>query len=132
MQEGAQVQHFNGSVPKWDVWAGEYDVLGWQSVKMVLPQEARKQACYLKITARRILFSTESALKAGARTTAFGALGNMLMEEKGKPWVGIPLQAVQSYALTGKKEVRVQADQVYVFTSSKAADICNALQKLLP
>lgn len=130
-QDGTQVEHLDGTLSKWDVWTGEYDVFGWRDVKMLAPEEGKKQACYLKITARRILFSTESLLKARARTTAFGALGNMLVEEKGKPWVSIPLPAVRSYALTGKKEMRIQADQDYVFTTSKAKDIHEALQKLI-
>lgn len=128
---GTQVEHLDGTMTKWDVWTGEYDVFGWRDVKMIAPEEAKKQACYLKITARRILFSTESLLKARARTTAFGALGNMLVEEKGKPWVSIPLPAVRSCVLTGKKEMRIQADQDYVFTTSKAKDIYEALQKLI-
>lgn len=130
-QDGTQVEHLDGTLSKWDTWAGEYEVFSWRDVKMTAPEEGKKQACYLKITARRILFSTESLLKARARTTAFGALGNMLVEEKGKPWVSIPLPAVRSYALTGKKEMRIQADQDYVFTTSKAKDIHEALQKLI-
>lgn len=130
-QDGTQVEHLDGTLSKWDTWAGEYEVFGWRDVKMTAPEEGKKQACYLKITARRILFSSESLLKARARTTAFGALGNMLVEEKGKPWVSIPLPAVRSYALTGKKEMRIQADQDYVFTTSKAKDIHEALQKLI-
>lgn len=126
------VRYMDESVKKWQTLDGEGEMVSWQSIVMSSPEEAKKLACYMKITTKRILISTESRLKAGARTTAFGAIGNLVVEEKGKPWVWIPLHVVRSYEILGKKEMRIEADRIYTFHASKAQDIYAALQQLIP
>lgn len=126
------VKYMDESIKKWETLDGEYDVSSWQSIVMSSPEEAKKLACYMKITTQRVLISAESRLKAGARTTAFGAIGNLVVEEKGKPWVWIPLNAVRSYEILGKKEMQIEAERMYTFHASKAQDIYAALQQLIP
>ena len=126
------VKYMDESTKKWETLDGEYDVSSWQNITMSSPEEAKKLACYMKVTTERVLISTESRLKAGARTTAFGAIGNLVVEEKGTPWVWIPLNAVRSYEILGKKEMQIEADRMYVFHVSKVQNIYDALQQLIP
>lgn len=126
------VKYMDDSVKKWSELAGEGDVSSWRRVEMSSPEEAKKLACYIKVTTKRILISTESMIKAGVRTTAFGAIGNLVVEEKGNPWVWIPLNAVKGYRMLDKKEIQIEADRMYTFRCSKSQDIYDALQSMIP
>lgn len=126
------VNYMDESVKKWTTLPGEGDVFGWRDIKMTSPEEAKKLAVYIKITTKRILLSSESLMKARTRTAAFGAIGNLVVEEKGTPWVWIPLNAVRSYQMLDKKVMQIEAERLYTFQSPKAKDIYDALQKLIP
>lgn len=126
------VRYMDESVKKWADLAGEGEMFSWRDIKMTSPEEAKKLACYIKITTQRILISSESLMKARARTTAFGAIGNLVVEEKGTPWIWIPLNAVRCYRMLDKKEMLIEADRIYTFHSSKAKDIYATLQQLIP
>ena len=126
------VQIMDGSISKWVVFPGEQDIFSWKQIKMSAPEEGSKMACYLKLTNRRILISSESLAKSGARLAAFGALGNMVMEEKGKPWIAMPLGAIDYYKRMNKDEMVIQADRRSVFKLSKVDELYAALRSVLP
>lgn len=126
------VQIMDGSLSKWVVFDGEQDVFSWKQIRMSAPEEGSKKACYLKLTNRRILISSESAAKAGVRVSAFGVLGSLIVEEKGKPWIAMPLGAVDYFKRMNKNEMVIQADRKYVFKLSQADELYTALKSLMP
>ena len=126
------VQFMDGSISKWVVFQGEQDIFSWKQIKMSSPEEGSRMACYLKLTNRRILISSESTAKAGVRMGAFGALGSMMVEEKGKPWIAMPLGAIDYFKRMDKDEMVIQADRRYVFKLSKADELYIALKSVMP
>lgn len=122
----------DGSISKWVVFKGEQDVFSWKQIKVSAPEEGSRMACYLKLTNRRILISSESAAKAGVRIGAFGALGSLMVEEKGKPWIAMPLGAVDYFKRINKNEMIIQADRKYVFKLSQAEELYTALKAVMP
>lgn len=52
--------------------------------------------------------------------------------EKGKPWVMILLECVTAFFFYNNKEIRIRANELFVFRSSKAKEIYAALQQILP
>lgn len=123
--------YMGDAVKKWDMLAGESEILGWKEVNISEPE--KKPFAHMKITNLRILISVEGRFQRGMRT------GNGLLVyavtagmEKGKPWIMIPLECILSYQLCDKKELQIKADKIYRFRSSKAKDIYAALQQILP
>lgn len=133
--------YMGDAVKKWDMLAGEGEVLGWKEVKAVEPEQ--KSFAHVKITTKRILISVENRMQRGLRNSGgllvYAATSGM---EKGKPWIMIPLECIVNYRLSGDKEIRIEADKTYVFHSHNAAyalngpkaikEIYSALQQVLP
>lgn len=123
--------YMGDAVKKWEMIPGEGEVLGWKEVNISEPE--KKQFADMKITTKRILISVESRMQRGMRNggglLVYAATAGM---EKGKPWVMIPLECIRAYKYRDKKEIQIEADKTYIFSSSKAKDIYAALQQLLP
>lgn len=116
---------------KWDMLAGEGDILGWKEINISQPE--KKPFADIKITTKRILISVEGRMQRGLRNSggllAYVATSGM---EKGKPWVMIPLECVTAFSFYNNKEIRIRANELFVFRSSKAKEIYAALQQILP
>lgn len=116
---------------KWDTIAGEGEILGWKEVNISQPE--KKPFANIKITTKRILISVEGRMQRGLRNSGglllYAATSGM---EKGKPWIMIPLECVTAFTLNGNKEIRIRADELFIFRSLKAKEIYAALQQILP
>lgn len=129
------------AVKKWDMLAGEGEILGWKEVKAVEPEQ--KSFAHVKITTKRILISVENRMQRGLRNSGgllvYAATSGM---EKGKPWIMIPLECIVNYRLSNDKEIRIEADKTYIFHAHGKAyslngpkavkEIYSALQQVLP
>lgn len=133
--------YMGDAVKKWDMLAGEGEILGWKEVKAVEPEQ--KSFAHVKVTTKRILISVENRMQRGLRNSGgllvYAATSGM---EKGKPWIMIPLECIVNYKLSGDKEIRIEADKTYVFHAHGKAyslngpkavkEIYSALQQVLP
>lgn len=125
------IAYMDDNMKKWDTLAGEGEILGWKEVNISQPEN--KPFADIKITTKRILISVEGRLQRGLRNSGgllvYAATSGM---EKGKPWIMIPLECVTAFSFNGNKEIRIRADELFIFRSSKAKEIYAALQQILP
>ena len=133
--------YMGDAVKKWDMLAGEGEILGWKEVKAVEPEQ--KSFAHVKVTTKRILISVENRMQRGLRNSGgllvYAATSGM---ENGKPWIMIPLECIVNYRLSDDKEIRIEADKTYVFHAHGKAyslngpkavkEIYSALQQVLP
>jgi len=124
------VAYADDSMKKWDTLAGEGEILGWKEINISQPE--KKPFADIKITTKRILISVEGRMQRGLRNSGgllvYAATAGM---EKGKPWAMIPLECITAFSLYNK-EIRIRADELFIFRSSKAKEIYVALQQVLP
>lgn len=129
------------AVKKWDMLAGENDVLDWKETSLLLPEKL--PFAHIKVTTQRILISSESRLSRGARNSSLLAYAATSGNEHGKPWAMIPLECVRSFRQSGKTEITIEADKTFKFhvfgsslTFGKAktytSDIYEALRRAMP
>lgn len=124
------VVYVDDNMKKWDTLAGESEILGWKEINISQPE--KKPFADIKITTKRILISVEGRMQRGLRNSGgllvYAATSGM---EKGKPWIMIPLECVTAFFLCDK-EIRIRADELFIFRSSKAKEIYAALHQVLP
>lgn len=130
----AQVWYADASTKEWVLLPGEETKRNCHEIVLLQPNGG-KFAYYMEVTNRRILFSRENSKAKGVTLAARmggGLVGSMIAEgiksatgTGPKPWLEIPLTAVQNCGFQNKKEFFIEAGQTYVLKNK-------SYEKLLP
>lgn len=101
----------------------------------LIRKKEKEYDCYASQRQSAIDAKNKAALRLGGfGIVAVGVFSMQQLQEwkKGKPWIMIPLECVTAFTLNGNKEIRIRADELFIFRSLKAKEIYAALQQILP
>lgn len=131
----AQVVYADEAMKKWEKLPGETTMRGQHEIEILQPEMERKCVFHMEVTNQRILLLKESSGSRNAGMAARiggGLVGSLIAEgvkaatgAGPKPYLAIPLTAVQMCGLQSKKEFVIVADRTYVLKN-------HSYEKFLP